>query len=324
VVNSDRGSAAELPPSGPDRAGASLTVADLGALEIGRRLSGSGLRLRTGPVVTCIESSLPVVADGIALLYSEHVVEDGFADFHVRIGRPTGLRRWVRPQVVFEFDGKPPFLPLPGDQGLPILEWGLNWCVSAHCHQYLVLHAAVLERSGGALILPAPPGSGKSTLCAGLVSRGWRLLSDELALVRPAAGDIVPLARPISLKNASIDVIGRFAPQALIGPAVHDTLKGSVAHMRPPMESVRRELETATPRWIVTPRYIAGAVAQLRPLPKAHAFMQLVDSAFNYQFHGVQGFNLLGRMVESSDCYEFSYADLEEAARVFDALAAAR
>jgi predicted ATPase len=30
------------------------------------------------------------------------------------------------------------------------------------------------------VILPAPPGSGKSTLCAALVTRGWRLLSDEL------------------------------------------------------------------------------------------------------------------------------------------------
>ena len=324
MVNGDRGSAEGFPPARPGRAGGSLKLAELGAPEIAHRLSGSGLRLRTGPLVTCIESSIPAVADGIALLYPEHVVEDGFADFHVWIGRPAGLRRWVHPQVVFEFDGKPPFLPLPGNQGFPILEWGLNWCVSAHCHQYLVLHAAVLERSGGALVLPAPPGSGKSTLCAGLVSRGWRLLSDELALLRPGAGDIVPLARPISLKNASIDVIGRFAPQAVIGPAVNDTLKGSVAHMRPPKESVRRESETTTPRWIVKPRYIAGAAAQLRPLPKARAFMQLVDSAFNYQFHQVHGFHLLGRVVESCECYEFTYADLEEAVRVFDALAAAR
>jgi hypothetical protein len=263
------------------------------------------------------------VAKGIVQLYSEHLVEDGFADFHVRVARPAGLRRWVKPQVVFQFDGTPPFLPLPGNQGFPILEWGLNWCVSAHCHQYLVLHAAVLERSGGALVLPAPPGSGKSTLCAALVSRGWRLLSDELALLSPASGEIVPLARPISLKNASIELIARFAPQEFIGPAVHDTLKGSVAHMKPPKESVRRESETAPPRWLVKPRYVAGTPAQLQPLSKARAFMQLVDSAFNYQFHGVQGFDLLGRLVESCECYEFAYAELEEAVGTFEALAGA-
>jgi hypothetical protein len=263
------------------------------------------------------------VAEGIGQLYSEHLVEDGFADFHVRVARPAGLRRWVKPQVVFQFDGTPPFLPLPGDQGFAILEWGLNWCISAHCHQYLVLHAAVLERSGGALVLPAPPGSGKSTLCAGLVSRGWRLLSDELALLSPASGEIVPLARPISLKNASIELIARFAPQEFIGPAVHDTLKGSVAHMKPPKESVRRESETAPPRWVVKPRYVAGTPAKLQRVSKARAFMHLVDSAFNYQFHGIHGFDLLGRLIDSSECYEFAYAELEEAVGTFEALAGA-
>ena len=272
-------------------------------------------------MVTCIQSPIASVAEGVGRFYAEHLVEDGFADFHVRVARPAGLRRWVKPQVVFQFDGRPPFLPLPGDQGFPILEWGLNWCVSAHCHQYLVLHAAVLERSGGALILPAPPGSGKSTLCAALVSRGWRLLSDELALLTLTSGEVVPLARPISLKNASIELIARFAPQEFIGPAVHDTLKGSVAHMKPPKESVRRELETAPPRWVVKPRYVAGTRAHLQRVPKARAFMQLVDSAFNYQFHGVHGFELLGRLIDSCECYEFAYAELDEAVGTFEALA---
>ena len=323
MVDGDRASLERVSPFGAGRAGTRLKVADLGAGEVARRLSGPGLRVRTGPVVTCIESSIPEVAEGIVRLYAEHAVEDGFADFHVRVARPAGLRRFIRPQVLFELDGTPPFLPLPGNQGFPILEWGLNWCISAHCHQYLILHAAVLERSGAALILPAPPGSGKSTLCAGLVSRGWRLLSDELALLSPGSGKVAPLARPISLKNASIDVIGRFAPGEFIGPAVPDTLKGSVAHMKPPKESVQRESETAQPRWIVKPRYVAGAAAQLRPLPKARAFMQLVDSAFNYQFHGAKGFELLGQVVKSCECYEYMYADLEEAVRTFDALAAA-
>ncbi len=100
-----------------------------------------------------------------------------------------------------------------------MLEWGLNWCVSAHCHQYLIFHAAVIEKSGRALILPAPPGSGKSTLCAGLVNRGWRLLSDELTLIDIASCGVVPLPRPVSLKNASIDVIRAYAPAAAIGAA---------------------------------------------------------------------------------------------------------
>ena len=300
-----------------------MIVRDLPEKDLARLLGGAGLRLRTGPVVSCIVSPLQEVARGIGLLYADQAVEpaEGFADFHVRIARPSGVRRWVKPQVQFQFDGTPPFRPLPGDQGFPILEWGLNWCVSTNCHQYLIVHAAVLERSGRALVLPGPPGSGKSTLCAGLVHRGWRLLSDELALVEPASGQIVPLPRPVSLKNASIEVIRSFAPGAVMGPTVHDTLKGSVAHMKPPAESVRRALEPAAPRWVVMPRWQADAPADLVPLSRGRAFMQLVDSAFNYHLHGPQGFELLARTVEACACFELVYGDLEQAATVFAELA---
>ena len=298
-----------------------MIVGDLEGEALARLLSGPGLRLRTGPVVTRITSPLDDVAHGVGLLYRDHPVDEGFADFHVRIDRPAGLRRWLKPQVQFRFDGWPPFYPLPGDQGFPILEWGMNWCVSTTCHQYLIVHAAVVERGGKALILPAPPGSGNSTLCAGLVHRGWRLLSDELTLLDPGSGQVMPVPRPVSLKNASIEVIGRFAPQSVLSPTVHDTLKGSVAHMKPPVESVHRALEGAAPRWLVLPRYRAGAQARLEPLPKGRAFMHLVESAFNYHLHGRSGFEVIGRAIEACDCFEFAYGDLEEAATVFAELA---
>src|SRR3546814_15972535 len=82
-----------------------------------------------------------------------------------------------------------------------MLEWGLNWCIGAHGHQFLIIHAAVIERNGLAAILPGAPGSGKSTLTACLVHNGWRLLSDEMALVSLQDGGLTALARPISLKN---------------------------------------------------------------------------------------------------------------------------
>ena len=300
-----------------------MIVADLSRSELDFRLGDLGLRLRTGPVVSRIQSSLPSVAAGIALHYGEYPTEDsdGFADFHVRVALPDGLRRWVRPQAFLFIDGQAPFTPLPLDQAFPMLEWGLNWCLSAHCHQYLVFHAAVVERSGRALLLPAPPGSGKSTLCAGLVHRGWRLLSDELALIEPTTANLVPLARPVSLKNRSIDVIRAFAPGAVFSPPVHDTTKGTVAHMRAPTDSVRRVRETARVRWIVFPRYEVGAPARLTSLSKARGFMEMVRSGVNYGVHGRSGFELLAGVIDASSCYEFAYGDLEEAVRVFESLA---
>ena len=300
-----------------------MIVSDLSHQELTRRLANGGLRLRTGPVVNRIQSRLPKVAQGVALHYADHTIEDldGFADFNVRLAPPHSMRRWMKPQVYFHFDGVRPFLPLPADQAFPMLEWGLNWCVSNHCHQYLIVHAATVERSGLALLLPGDAGSGKSTLCAGLVSRGWRLLSDELTLIDLGTGEVAPLPRPISLKNASIDAIGRFAPSVTLGPPVHDTVKGSVAHMKPPTDSVRRAATVARPRWIALPRFERGAVARLAPLSKARAFMHLADHAFNYDVHGRRGFELLAQVIAGSDCFEFRYGALEDAVAVFDDVA---
>ncbi|MBL8344515.1 MAG: HprK-related kinase A [Rubrivivax sp.] len=269
-----------------------------------------------------IRSPLIDVAAAVTALYRHHTVVDGsgFVDFDVAVRRPNGFRALWRPQVVFEFEGEEPFNPLPGDQGFPLLEWGLNWCVYGLCHQHLTLHSAVLERSGRALLLPAPSGSGKSTLCAALVFSGWRLLSDELALITPDAGELLPLPRPVSLKNASIEVIQRFAPQVEFGSRVEETAKGVVAHFPPPAGAVRQSDERALPGWVVFPKYTSGAPARLVPMERSRTFMQLIENAFNYDIFGRDGFDLLCSVVDRSDCYTFEYSDLAEAVALFDRL----
>ena len=100
-----------------------MIVADLSDRELEHRLAGSGLRLRTGPVVSRIQSRLPSIVRAIALNYAEYPTEDdeSFADFRVRVRRPRNLRRWVRPQAQFFVDGNIPFAPLPLDQAFPML-----------------------------------------------------------------------------------------------------------------------------------------------------------------------------------------------------------
>lgn len=300
-----------------------LTVASLSRPALRARLAGSGLRLQTGGFVVSVTAPVPQVAAGIELLYGEYPLRgDGdFVDFHVRLSPPAGARRWLRPQVRFDCDGVAPFQPLPAGHAFAMFEWAMNWCVSSHVQDHLVIHAAVLERNGCAAILPAPPGSGKSTLCAALVSRGWRLLSDELALVDPASGELVPLPRPVSLKNASIGLMREYAPDAVFSTPVADTVKGTVAHMKAPADSIARAAETARPGWIVFPRYVAGAAPQLVPVPRARAFMRLAQNAFNYSVLGGTGFAAVGDLVDASQSFDFSYSRLDDAVAVFAQLA---
>lgn len=284
-------------------------------------MEGPGIYLRTGAFVTHVRSAIQSVSQGIGLLYADYpLADEDFADFHVSLERPANLRRWYRPQVMFRFDGKSPFKPLPLEQAFPMFEWGLNWCVSSHVYRYLIIHAAVIERSGFAAVLPAPPGSGKSTLCAALVNRGWRLLSDELTLVGIDDGKILPLPRPVSLKNTSIDIIKSYVAGSVFSPTVMDTSKGSVAHMKPPADSVRRVNEKARPAWVIFPRYQSEANATMVALPRARALMRVAENAFNFHALGTRGFETLANMIGTSLCFEFTYSRLEDAVATFASL----
>jgi HprK-related kinase A len=300
------------------------TLSSLPYSKLATCLRRGQLCLHTGPFLSRIRTSIPGVTEGIALLYADYPIgiAEEFADFHIALTRPRGLRRWYRPQVNFELDGTAPFKPLPLNQSLPFLEWGLNWCIGLHAHRFLIIHAAALEQNGRAMILPGPPGSGKSTLTAFLVHNGWRLLSDELALVSLDDARVTPLARPISLKNDSIDLIAEILPDATLSQRAHDTAKGTVALLKAPSESIRRIAETADPAWVVFPRFKAGAAADLAPRSKADTLINLGENAFNYSIHGQRGFEVLSRLVDRCRCYAFTYSNLDEALEMFEAMTA--
>lgn len=281
-----------------------------------------GLTLQTGPFRFRIRSAEPGVARGLASLYAGFPLgpDAGLRDFHVHVDRVAGPRRWLRPQIEFLHDGQAPFKPLPADQAFAMLEWGMNWCIATRAHHYLLLHAAVLERNGQAVILPGEPGAGKSTLTAALMLSGWRLLSDEMTMIDRDDGLVVPLARPVSLKNRSIDIIRAFDPQSVFGDVAHDTHKGTVSHLRPSADSVQRMAQKARPAHIVFPRWEQGAATELRRRAKADAFMHAASHAFNYSLLGRLGFELNAALVDACDCWDFRYSRLEEALRVFENL----
>jgi HprK-related kinase A len=301
-----------------------MKVSALPSADLARLLCGDGLRLRSGPFVFQLRSPVDLIHEGVALLYGDYplVAGDAWVDFDVEIAPGRGMRRWLKPQVRFIFDGRPVFEPMPYSHAFALIEWAMNWCISVHDHHHLTLHAAVIEREGFAAILPAPPGSGKSTLCAGLIHAGWRLLSDELTLIAlDSSRAITPLCRPVSLKNASIDVIRQWSGQtAVFNRIAHETAKGSVGHMRVASADLARMDETAQPRWIVFPRWQANAPAVLTPRSRAESLLSLSENAFNYVTLSDTGFHALADTVASSDCFDFRYSRLEDAVRCFDRL----
>lgn len=269
-------------------------------------------RIKAGPFNVSLTSKITKVKGHILALYNHYPVPDEseIIDFYISVTEAGGYRRWFRKQSVFSFDGYHPFLPLPLEQAPAFFEWGLNWCIANVAHQYLIIHAAVVEKNGVALIMPGIPGSGKSTLCAALVCNGWRLLSDEMVLLSLTDGLIYPAPRPISLKNESIQIIKSFEPSAVFGDVIANTSKGNVAHMRAPDIAIKMQNIPALPRFLLFPHYCAGTKSLLQDMSKGRAFMELAGNAFNFNILGIAGYEAMVHLMEKVNCYDFVYPDM--------------
>lgn len=298
------------------------TLSSLSALEISQQLKSDGLVIAVGPFVFCIKSSLSSIASNVEKIYGDFQLlsHRDLIDFYVSIKKPKGLRRFIRPQINFYCDDYSPFLPLPASQAFPLLEWGMNWCIAQHAHHYLLLHSAVLEKNGKSVILPAQSGSGKSTLCALLSLNGWRLLSDEMALINLENDQLHALARPISLKNESINVIQNQPCETIFGEVVDDTTKGTISHLKPSTASVQQVAETAAPFAIVFPKYQAKQPISVETTEQATAFMAVIENSFNYAILAETGFNAVAQLIDNTQCYTLTYSNTEEVLAFFEEL----
>lgn len=289
--------------------------------EIENALRCGSLRLLLGDLTLKVTSSVPEFHAAFRVLYANHPVSlsGGAYDFDLGIEPPAPWRRWYRRNVTFEFSGDAPFQPMEVGHAHALFEWGLNWAIASYWHTQLIIHSAVLERHGSGVLLSATSGSGKSTLSAELMMQGWRLLSDELALIDSNLG-LSPLSRPISLKNNSINLIQARYPEATFGPLARDTHKGTIGHLGALATSVGLNAMKAMPRLIVFPKWSASVELSVKPVDAGSAAMRLIDQAFNYSILGEEGFRRMVELVKMAEAWEIEYSSLDDVSRVLDEL----
>ena len=161
--------------------------------------------------------------------------------------------------------------------------------------------------------MAAPPGSGKSTLTAAMMLRGFRLLSDEFGVLCPRSGQLWPMLKPLALKNRSIDIIRDYAEEVILGPVYRGTRKGDVAHLAPGEGSVDARRLPARPQLVIFPSFREGATLSLRRLPAEQAFANLAFNSFNYELLGATSFNAVADVIENCPAFALEYSRLDDA-----------
>jgi HprK-related kinase A len=276
--------------------------------------------LRIGPVGFRIGSDWRGPIDQLRDLYRDFPQPaDGIVDFNVRLFAARPWRRFVRPSVMIGGDFTiPDAAPLPLAQGVLAAEMGMNLQMALAQRRYLLLHASAVERDGRALLMTGESGAGKSTLAALLMTRGWRLMGDEFALLDPATGHIHAFPRLVSLKNEAIGVMERAASGGRFGPLLAGTPKGDIRHLVPDAAAIAAMDRAVAPALLLFPTF--GQASDVRVVEPAETFVRLTQASTNYVAMGERGFDALTGLVARLPVRAIDYPDTDTALALVERL----
>lgn len=94
----------------------------------------------------------------------------------------------------------------------PFMKAWVTQVAASRSPHMLGLHCAALATDGAAVLLPAPSGTGKTTLALAGLHAGMQYLSDDLVLLSHDKPTIRPAVNALCLKETGLSFIRRFVP----------------------------------------------------------------------------------------------------------------
>jgi len=199
------------------------------------------------------------------------------------------------------------------------MERAITRAARRYCAPYHVVHAGAIARNGRAVLLPASPGSGKSTLVTALALSGFEYYTDEVAVLTEE-GRLLPYPKAITLKRSGWEVIMAHFPQACsaaYSPVHHEKLR-HVAAPKLPAPSVT---ETGCQvDFVVFPRYAPDEITSLQPISRSAALVQLAERSLNLFLLGKEGFDVIYGVVKHAKSYDLVTNDVTKAVQLLEGL----
>lgn len=209
-------------------------------------------------------------------------------------------------------DGHPVVTGVPIAQLAPFLK---NQIVRTALERYdhiLNLHAGVVAKGDALIALPAESGDGKSTLVAGLITRGYRYFSDELAPLSGPSCEVVPVPLGVCIKDTAFPTLQAYYPEIRNQP-LHDRVDGRRAVYLPPAdEAIAVRDQTRPISHLVFPRYQAGAATTMKPIRRVEAFARALEQCVSIPKPlTLEDAAALVGWIEQVQCYDLVSGSLE-------------
>jgi hypothetical protein len=180
--------------------------------------------------------------------------------------------------------------------------------------EYVSVHAAALALDDVAVLLAGPPGAGKTTLTLELLDRGWTYLSDDLAPISIDTGLVIPVPKPLHVKEPLTWGHWRErwkAPSWLPKPIRTFLVPGTCWPIA---------TEPVPVRAVIFPRYQPGARLSLEPLAAAPALARCAQNARGPTVTPERTLPVLGRLLEAADAFTMTHGAASVVADKIEAL----
>jgi hypothetical protein len=197
----------------------------------------------------------------------------------------------------------------------PTVKW-LLWEAAINSHRFFLnIHAGVVCDGASAILLPAAPGSGKSSLTAALSRAGLDYFSDEIALLEEPDLTVRPCPLAVCVKSTGWDLMTPLFPE-LRTLRTHRRGDGKIVRYVPPPPFTlgSRRDRTYPVRRIVFPKYVAGGETALTPLSRVDALSRLMEECLAVPVPlTLQRVRRLVRWIRQVECHDLKMASLDEA-----------
>lgn len=164
----------------------------------------------------------------------------------------------------------------------------------------LVFHAGAVAKDGIAVVLPAEPGGGKTSLVAALLEQGFEYLSDEFAFIDPESLRVLPFPKALCFKEGGIELFPHLKPKGLYVEWDMGGEMGRLWYLDPSDLGSGVSGEAKKVRYIIFPE--REGKGEIVGISKAKAVLKLARNLLNFDFLGPDVLDAMVELVRGTEC----------------------
>ncbi|KYK35901.1 MAG: hypothetical protein AYK19_01465 [Theionarchaea archaeon DG-70-1] len=178
---------------------------------------------------------------------------------------------------------------------------------------YFNVHAAALVKGDTGFLFPGSQHCGKTTLTLELIKRGYKLLSDDLAIINRETLEVMPFPRALNIREKTLPLLSGFEKYIV------SKREFEIADEKRWFLDLKEFAGSPfVPNIIVFPQLAPAETAALEPFSKTLAVLELIRQSMAPYLPGlpqpddVSNFEVGARLVQQASTYRLMVGTIEE------------